>query len=488
MNENFFVTPPFGWQKKAFNIAHKLPEYALLADMGTGKTKCAIDLLRSKYAQEMRLLKTVIFSPLVTLYNWKNEFQVHSKIDKNLIHVLDSSDSRIKDLRKAIGEGSEKSAIIIVNYEAAINTTFQSMIKAWNPEIILCDEMHYIKSYKSQRAKAIVKIADSSLYRFGLTGTPILNDAMDIFMQYKFLDKGESFGSNFFKFRSEYFEDTNASWASKKAHFPNWKLKKHKIDEMNSKIYSKAFRVTKDECLDLPPLIKETVKLPMKGDMLKAYLQMQNDFITFVEDQKTKESLAVVAQLALTKSLRLLQITSGFAKSEEGVIVRFKYNPKIMWLEDALPNMALGNKVILWCAFKEDYTMLSELCDKLKIKYCMITGEQSLDEKQESIDSITKNDDVRVVIANRRAGGIGINLVECKYSVVYSRNASLSDELQSEARNYRSGSQMHDKIVKIDLTCQDSIDELYLSALQGKFELSEIILKLTEELCKLKNN
>ena len=482
MNENFFITEPYSWQREAFNNCLNLTDYALFAEMGTGKTKCMIDILRAKFAMNNRLMKTVIFAPLVTLNNWKAEFIVHSRVSRTSIIPLGKSSTRLKDFKRAIGESRDDARIIIVNYEAVISEKFYMELCAWSPEIVICDEFHYIKSYKSQRAKKIVKLADKAEFRYGLTGTPILNNEMDLFMQYRFLDKGETFGKSFFKFRGEYFYDKNSAWSHEANHFPKWEIHPHKQEVLSDLIYRKAYRVTKEECLDLPPLIKEKVILDMGKDLEKAYNSMKKEFIAFIDTESENKKHAVVAQLAVTKALRLMQITSGFAKTDTGEIVRFKYNPKAQATEDLLKSLTINNKVILWCAFKEDYAILSELCEKLKIKYVLLTGEQSAEQKQESIDAITTDADTKVIIANRRAGGIGINLVECKYSIVYSRNFSLNDELQSEARNHRGGSQMHDKVVKIDLVVKDSIDELVLDALSHKQAISDKIIDIAKKL------
>jgi SNF2 family DNA or RNA helicase len=100
----------------------------------------------------------------------------------------------------------------------------------------------------------------------------------------------------------------------------------------------------------------------------------------------------------------------------------------------------------------------------------------SVKEKQESMDRFQKDNDCRVMIANRKAGGIGVNLTAASYSIVYSRNFSLSDELQSEARNFRSGSEIHEKITKIDLAAKDTIDIRVLESLSNKEFTSEQII------------
>jgi SNF2 family DNA or RNA helicase len=117
----------------------------------------------------------------------------------------------------------------------------------------------------------------------------------------------------------------------------------------------------------------------------------------------------------------------------------------------------------------------------MKIPHVFITGDMTMPEKKEAMDEFRKNDAVRVVITNRKAAGIGINLVEASYSIVFSRNFSLEDELQSEARNYRGGSQIHKSITKIDLVTKNTIDEVVLAALQSKKNISDAVIDFAME-------
>ena len=137
-------------------------------------------------------------------------------------------------------------------------------------------------------------------------------------------------------------------------------------------------------------------------------------------------------------------------------------------------------KCILWCSYKYNYKMLARVCDELGFKYVFITGEQNTNEKREAELAFRDNPEVKVAICNRRAGGVGVNLVAASHSIVYSRNFSLEEELQSEARNYRSGSERHESIVKIDLAVKDSIDEEIMLALSMKHQVSTDILYMVK--------
>jgi SNF2 family DNA or RNA helicase len=125
--------------------------------------------------------------------------------------------------------------------------------------------------------------------------------------------------------------------------------------------------------------------------------------------------------------------------------------------------------------------MITSLCKKLKIKSVMLTGKQSTKEKQEAIDSFQEDQEVRVMIANRKAGGTGITLTAASYSIIYSRDVSLANEIQSEARNYRKGSEVHEKITKIDLITPDTVEEKVLHALTTKQKISDVIIDAYKE-------
>src|SRR5690606_17620647 len=125
---------------------------------------------------------------------------------------------------------------------------------------------------------------------------------------------------------------------------------------------------------------------------------------------------------------------------DAGEIIEIQDNPRLHALEELISALHEQHKVIVWCSFRQDYKIIGRMLSRLKVKHVFITGDMSLDEKRESMDSFNNDTETRVVVANRRAGGIRVNLVAADYSIVYSRNFSLEEELQSNDRNYRGGS------------------------------------------------
>ena len=118
------------------------------------------------------------------------------------------------------------------------------------------------------------------------------------------------------------------------------------------------------------------------------------------------------------------------------------------------------------------------MLDAARINYVLLTGQQTNIQKEQAIEKFRTEENCRVIIANRKTGGTGVNLTEASYSIVFGRDFNLAHELQSEARNHRSGSEAHRSITKINLVMEDSIDELIMTALGTKQEMSQVILDM----------
>lgn len=472
-----YLKKPWAHQLLAQQRAEKEECFAFFFEPGCGKTGTTINTIRSIYNQNKRPHRVLILCPPIVIKNWKQEFAIHSKIDHTAITPLHGEGAKRLELfkKKAWGElsGSVQAAphIFITNYESLLMDALFEQFMTWQPEILVLDESHRCKDMKAKRTKRAVMLADLAQRRFLLSGTPILNSPMDIFAQFRILDKGKTFGKNFFAFRGTYFVDKNAGMPSHK-HFPDFRIREGALEEMNEKIYKKAMRVTKEECLDLPPLVNQVYAVGMTPEQTRLYNEMKKDLITFVKDK------AVMASIVLTKALRLMQIASGYARTVDAEDLSFEKTPKLAALKELLEELTPNHKVIVWAVFKENYRAIRGVCDELGIKYVEVHGDAK-GNVFKNVDSFNADPSVRVFIGHPRSGGIGINLVASDYSIFFSRNFSLEDKLQSEARNHRGGSEIHNKITHIDLVCEGTIEEEVQKKLANKIEVSEKVLQDT---------
>ena len=464
-------TPPL-WkhQLEGIEMGKRNPDCALLFEMGTGKTRTALEILRARMNENKKILRTLIIGPAAVLYNWRNEIEKYTKIPLEKVFVLDGSVAdRIKMIRVL-----PKDSIFITNYEGFANPKLKEIFSFHPPEFLILDEAHRVKGVSAMRTKALIAISDAMnnlpvKYRMMLTGTPVLNNELDLFAQYRILDGGKRLGKNFFQFRAQFFEDKNR-YMPKHSHFPKWVPKSSSREQLKAKIGEISMHASKDECLDLPPLVRVSVPVEMSAEQKKAYNDMKKEFLAFCDKG------VAVAQLAITKALRMQQILSGFLKLDDGQIHRFEVNPRAKALEDLLEDVAPQHKVIVWSIFHGDHEVVRTACKNLGFEYAELTG--LISDKQAEIDRFQNDSKCRVMIASQAAGGTGVNLTEASYMVYYSRGYSLEHDMQSEARAYRGGSEKHKSITRIDLIADGTIDNVVLKALQAKKDLSADILQL----------
>lgn len=467
------IIPDYLWyhQKKVVlrALSFGQPYFAFFLGVGTGKTLTTVTVLRNIFYHHKRPLKTIIFCPAIVVSNWAREIDKFSKMGPLVEPLVGTGKKRIETLLK-----SEKK-IFVTNYEALdIEGLFWEkkgktrVLVNHGFECLVLDESHRCKNPSAKRTKMMIRMADKIYYRYLLTGTPILNSAKDIWAQARILDRGETFGQNFYSFQTKYFVDKNAGMPSQK-HFPDWVFRPGAEKTLNHKIGLISERVKKEECLDLPPLTQKRVFCEMSPVQKKAYKSMKDHFIAYIRDE------ACVATMALTKALRLLQIVSGHAMTEEGEAIPFNDNPRMKALGDLLED--IPDKTVIWACFKHNYSQIAKVCEKAGKSFTFLTGEQSAKQKNAAVDEFTKGD-IEILIANPSAGGTGVNLIEAPVAIWYSRSYNLGDRVQALARNHRGGSEMHDKITSIDLVVPGSIEESVLEALDNKENLAESILEM----------
>ncbi len=448
-------------QKEIVELSLLQDDVALFHGLGSGKTRSVIESLRAIFNMQKRTYKVLILGVPAVIYNWRNEILKFSRIPEKSIYVCASGANRDKKLQKAIDSGAH---IITINYEALLSEKVFKVLQDWGPEILVCDEVHNCKNPSAKRSKKVYELSLGTFKRFILTGTPILRNMMDIFMQFKILDHGKTFGHNYFAFRAKYFMDKNHAWSGRPNHFPEWIPRADMQDDLMKRVKTKAHVVETKDCIDLPPYIETIESVEMGKQQKIAYEQMRDFLITFLEENMDKPAVATIAPV---KALRLLQIVSGHLTQEDGKIVNFE-NPKLERLMELLEDIVPENKAIIWTEFKHDITAISTELRAKGYKFVVVSGEQSTQEKQKAVDDFQNDESVHIFLGNSSAGGTGITLTKAKYSIRFSRSFNLGNALQSAARNYRGGSQIHDSIININLSVKDSIDEKVAEALLRK--------------------
>jgi SNF2 family DNA or RNA helicase len=196
---------PYAHQREAYEFCYRLfteenaPGAALLMEMGTGKTLTTIAIAGALWLSG-RIKRVLIVAPLSIVGVWREAFAKFAIFRYNLA-VLSGSGAKKAEILRGMVDATLQ--IAVVNYESAWR--LEDEIKAWRPDLVVCDEGHKIKTHSTNASKAMHRLGGLARYKMLLTGTPVTNKALDIFSQYKFLND-QIFGKSFYSFRNRYFD------------------------------------------------------------------------------------------------------------------------------------------------------------------------------------------------------------------------------------------------------------------------------------------
>jgi SNF2 family DNA or RNA helicase len=420
-------TKPFAHQQECFDIMKDKDFYGLFAEQGLGKTKIVLDIL--SYNREARKnLRALVVCPNTLIENWADEIVKHS----NLPHVLITG-SKARRVRAM----AEVTCIYVINYEAT--RIFWKQLKSMKFDYLILDESTAVKNHKSQQSKACFEIAQTSARRIIMTGTPVMNSPLDLFAQYKILDIS-IFGHNFYRFRATYA--IMGGYMNKLA--VSWK----NMHNLKLRAFACAIRKTKAECLDLPDKLYQVVKLDMTKQQMEIYKKLKEEFIYEFKD------VVVTAPIMLTRLMRFSQITAGFTKDIEGVEHEFAQNPKVAWIIDFIDDLDDEAKVVVFCRFRREISMLEDALRQRTIQSVSVHG--GTEDRIDRVRQFNTDKRTKVFIGQIQTAGIGINLTAASYCVFMSNSYSYGHRAQAEDRLHRIGQVKN--VTYIDLLMRNTID------------------------------
>jgi len=468
-----YKTEPFNHQREALQASWDAEFHAWFMEMGTGKSKVAIDNMGVLY-QQRRINASLIVAPKGVYDNWvKGEIPAHlpDDIKRKIIRWKPSqSKSYAAELEDLIMEDYDGLKIFVVNVEAFSSprgARAAGRFLVQNPDnMMIVDESTTIKNRKAQRTKNLMTLTKYSRYRRILTGSPVTKSPMDLFSQCNFLDERALGYNSYFAFQSRYaVVQKRVMGARSFQEITGYR----RLDELNEKLFEFSTRVLKEECLDLPEKVYIKREVELTDEQAKVYNQMKKLALAQMEggDLATTESV-------LTQIMRLQQICCGFFQPDVGKIQPLKNNRlnELMSITDELQG-----KAIIWASYTHD---IQQIADTLRDRFgpdsvALYYGETPQDKRQEIVERFQDvNNPLRFFVGQPRTGGYGITLTAANTVIYYSNSYDLEIRLQSEDRAHRIGQK--NIVTYIDLVSPDTIDEKVLGALRQKINLAEQVL------------
>jgi len=453
-----YKTTPYEHQRNALIKGAKELNFAYFLEMGTGKTKVAIDNVAYLY-QEKLINTAIVIAPNSVYKNWIKEIETHSPISDYTMFIW-------KDDVK-INYQIDKLNYVLMNIEALSHKSgFEFLLKlvinTGQKAMMIIDESTTIKNDKAKRSKNICKLSPHVKYKRILTGSPVTKSPLDLYQQCAFLSKDLLGYPSFVAFRARYAVMKQINMGPNRVILiPQYYTN---LDELEAKIKKFSFRVRKVDCLDLPEKIYQQRYVNLTKEQIKVYEELRKYARSVIEDKE------VSFANKLTEILKLHQVCNGYLKTDDGEIVPFDNDPKLEELLSIIEES--DGKFIIWANYIHNIktivkTLRKEYGDESVVS---IYGEITTENRKKAVEEFQGNDKVRFFVGNPSTGGYGLTLTAASYVVYYSNNYNLEIREQSEDRAHRIGQTK--SVTYIDLIIDKTIDSHIISALKRKIKIS----------------
>ena len=466
-----FKTEPYKHQSDALEKCWDKEAFAIFAEMGTGKTKIALDNACILY-NKGKIDRLLVVAPKGTYMNWVDqEIPVHvpDYIEKNVVFWKQSTSQKYKEQLKNIMDNQDfRLKIMVMNVEAFSTkkgTKFANLFLI-GKSMMIVDESTTIKNPKAKRTKSILSLSNQTKYRRILTGSPVTRSPMDLWSQMDFLDPYILGQSSYYAFRTRYAVVIEATAAGGTHRYQ--KIVKFKnLKELGDSISPHSYRILKKDCLDLPDKVYTKRFVELTDEQIKAYSQMRENAISIIG----KSSITAVN--VLTQLIRLHQIICGHMKTDTNEIIDINNN-RLRELMQILDETS--GKVIIWANYVHDIHSIEKAIKKEygDDSYCTYYGGTKQEDRQKCINEFQDpQSKLRFFIGNTQTGGYGITLTTASTVVYYSNNYDLEKRIQSEDRAHRIGQK--NKVLYIDLVAKGTIDEKIIRSLRSKVNIANEI-------------
>lgn len=283
--------------------------------------------------------------------------------------------------------------------------------------------VHNCNAYKNtqtQRWKSLAAIIQPHTFLWMMTGTPASQSPLDAYGLARLVNP-----SAVPRFQTAWRDKvmqkvTQFKWSPK----PDAKTTVHEV-------LQPAIRFTKEQCLDLPPVLVETRNVAMSPQQTKYYKLLKEQLLVQTAGATIS---AVNAGVAVSK---LLQISCGAAYTDDKEVVEFDSSPRLNVLMEVIEET--DRKVLVFAMFRSSIDTIVTFLEKQGVKTAQIHGDVNPTKRGKIINDFQTTDDVQVLVMQPQATAHGITLTAANTVVFYGPLMSVEMYLQCIARADRKG-------------------------------------------------
>lgn len=424
----------------------------------------AIAIAGAAYAAG-KIERLLVVAPTSVVAVWPKELQEYAEFKYTCRTLLGDKTSRLKQLSDLEKFPFKALKVAVINYESTWRDGIFEALQEFDADMIIADESQRIKTHDAAQSKAMHQLGDQARYKLILSGTPVQNNAIDIYSQYRFLDP-TVFGKNFYQFRNRY---------AIMGGFNRRQIVGYKdMDDLIRREHSIAFRITKEEAIDLPEQTFEVRHIQMDKKLAGLYQRIKRDSYAEIETGGQ-----ITATTVLTKLLRLQQLAGGFLVTDDAAKPQLVSTAKLEALSDIVQDYVVdgGKKLVIFARFVPEVKAIIDLMKKVlpdRKKAVSIYGEIKKEDRGAIVQQFQTDPDTVVFVGQIDTAGTGVTLTAADTCVYYSKNFNYAAYEQSLSRIHRIG--QRNTCTYIDLVMEKTVDEMINRALAKKEDIAKTVV------------
>ena len=463
--DNGTIPPLWPAQEEALTFSLTHDATMLDMDMGTGKTRVAIEAMMGREG----VSRALVVCPKAVMGVWPSELAKYADpaeyavFHRKVGETVRKTAERLWYFLHPAGEGPYPKGVIVINYDSVwrkpLGDYLIELADKGDLQMVVLDESHRAKAAGSKVSKYLAMLGRRVPVRMCLSGTPMANSPLDVYGQYRFLDRSV-FGTNHNRFLQEY-----AVMGGPNRNFVvGYKNQQALMDRFRSIAYSCRMSEVSDR-LKLPPALPPaTVPVELPAKDMRMMRDLSRDFVAECEEG------FVTANNVLTKLLRMQQVCAGFCPVQEGPLgdseVRDLNRSKADALGSVMDDLPPMERMVVFCVFQHDLDTVSEVTEARGRPFFELSG------RRHDWEGFRASEGA-VVAVQIQAGAEGVDMTAASRAMYFSLPHSLALYEQSKARLHRPG--QTDPVQFLHLIAQGTVDESMYASLQGKRDVIDAI-------------
>lgn len=430
------------YQEQAVEKLRHLKIGALYMEMGTGKTRTALELIKLR-VNSGKVSHVIWLCPCNIKADIQRGIAQHSNLcDLGILDIvgIETLSTSIRECSRLLGLVKKERCYLIV------------------------DESSLVKNHAALRTIHIQQLAENCAYKLILSGTPISRNEADLYAQWYILDWRILGYKSYYSFSANHLEYYTVRLPSG-AEIKTDQIKRVlNVDYLTEKIAPYTYQTKKSEQMELPKKRYHVCRFSLTDSQKIHYENVKDTYLCNVDDFRNETIYKLFTALqrvssgrtVLTGPLERMQTQREFKNPID--------NPRIQCLMNDALSCVRDEKVIIFCKYQDEVDEIGEALDSRNIQWVPFTGKTLEKQRQKNLENFRS--DVQIMISNKSCGAFGLNLQFCHNVIFYDNDFDFATRAQAEDRVHRIG--QTEEVNIYDICADNTIDAFIAENLTKK--------------------